>query len=185
MASRANLIGQRFGKLLVTKFIDTYTRPMGKGKMSYWLCLCDCGNEHAVCIEDLRRGHTSSCGCARRKYNEPAAMDMYGYHKHRAKRAHRAFTLTVDEFRSLTSQSCHYCGTPPSNVYTSRHWGEKFVYSGIDRVNSDGGYTLDNCVSCCEICNKAKNALTIEQFNSWIYQLAVHQNLISKSRDIW
>lgn len=57
-----DLAGQRFGYLTVSR-PDT-ERPMsGCGK--YWLCQCDCGTLKSVAKNDLKRGHTKSCGCMR------------------------------------------------------------------------------------------------------------------------
>lgn len=49
-----NLIGQRFGKLVV---ID---REPKTGK---WTCQCDCGNITYVAGNNLKQGNTQSCGC--------------------------------------------------------------------------------------------------------------------------
>jgi hypothetical protein len=54
-----DLIGQRFGRLVVTARADDMDRKPG------WLCRCDCGNWKAVRGSDLRNGATQSCGCLR------------------------------------------------------------------------------------------------------------------------
>lgn len=43
-----------------------------------------------------------------------------------------------------------------------------FVYSGLDRVDSKRGYTLNNVVPACIICNRAKTDLTREEWVAWI-----------------
>lgn len=50
--------GMQFGKLTVKEF-DCYT----KNRHAKWKCLCDCGNECVVFASNLKRGHTTSCGC--------------------------------------------------------------------------------------------------------------------------
>ena len=56
--NRLDLTGQRFGRL-------TAVKPLGKSGQTYkWLCRCDCGNECAVAVANLRNGHSQSCGCA-------------------------------------------------------------------------------------------------------------------------
>lgn len=57
------MIGKRFGKLVV---IEYYGRKGSRNK-KYYLCRCDCGNTKVVCIENLRSGHTQSCGCLKNK----------------------------------------------------------------------------------------------------------------------
>lgn len=52
-----DFIGQRFGKLIVIKYL--YTKNGNK----YFLCQCDCGNTCEVRINDLVDGRTHSCGC--------------------------------------------------------------------------------------------------------------------------
>lgn len=58
---RCNLVGERYGKLVVIE-------PAGvsdKKKTSLWRCLCDCGKITIVKCSQLRREKTRSCGCLR------------------------------------------------------------------------------------------------------------------------
>lgn len=50
-----NLIGQKFGKLIVIEYI----------KSSKWKCLCDCGNIVIVETSNLISGNSTSCGCSK------------------------------------------------------------------------------------------------------------------------
>jgi len=52
----------------------------------------------------------------------------------------------------------------------------QFKYNGVDRVDNTVGYTLDNCVSCCKICNNSKATLTLDEWKDWIER--VHKYLI-------
>lgn len=54
---RLDLLGQRFGKLVVV------ARAENIGRDTAWLCKCDCGNERVVRTAALRRRNVSSCGC--------------------------------------------------------------------------------------------------------------------------
>lgn len=53
-----NLIGQRFGKLLVIS--------RDKESPQNWICKCDCGNTKSVRGASLRAGGVKSCGCLSR-----------------------------------------------------------------------------------------------------------------------
>lgn len=53
-----DLVGKRFGKLLVIEMLTT----TASGDMR-WKCRCDCGNEHITTSNLLMTGHTKSCGC--------------------------------------------------------------------------------------------------------------------------
>ena len=62
MSAKKNLIGQRFGKLIVLQ--DSKKRTSNKGII--WHCKCDCGNEIDVPSTYLIRGTTKSCGCLKK-----------------------------------------------------------------------------------------------------------------------
>lgn len=53
-----NLKGQRFGKL-----IAMYPTSMKDGSHMYWVCQCDCGNQHEISSSHLKDGTVQSCGC--------------------------------------------------------------------------------------------------------------------------
>jgi hypothetical protein len=57
MPKLIDLSGQRFGRLVVIERCGTRnTHPE-------WLCKCDCGKQHKVTTNQLKRGTTKSCGC--------------------------------------------------------------------------------------------------------------------------
>lgn len=60
MGKIIDLVGQRFGKLTVTG-LDPVRSKNGTCR---WICSCDCGGSAVVLTENIKRGHTSSCGCA-------------------------------------------------------------------------------------------------------------------------
>lgn len=57
-----DLIGQRFGRLVVVADNGTEKRKTGD-LIRTWLCKCDCSNETVVTTDKLKSGHTTSCGC--------------------------------------------------------------------------------------------------------------------------
>lgn len=78
---REDLVGQRFGNLTVLEFVPKISNK-GTKKSSYYICQCDCGNiTNPISSNDLKRGHTKSCGCLRKnKINLPdnSNLDMVG-----------------------------------------------------------------------------------------------------------
>ena len=52
-----NLVGRKFGRWTVI------ARAENVGTRAAWLCKCDCGAEHIVRADCLRRGKSLSCGC--------------------------------------------------------------------------------------------------------------------------
>jgi hypothetical protein len=81
--------------------------------------------------------------------------------------------LTREKFDQLVLQSCHYCKTAPSNVERVQRKTDAgyFLYSGIDRKDNTRSYEEANCVSCCRICNRAKNDLTYSVFCQYIERI--------------
>jgi 5-methylcytosine-specific restriction endonuclease McrA len=55
------------------------------------------------------------------------------------------WNLTRSQYLELIVKACHYCRLPFSS---------KGI--GLDRLNNDGGYTIENVVPCCAACNYAR-----------------------------
>ena len=94
----------------------------------------------------------------------------YNTYKTNARIHGHDFKLTFEDHftpnapNTFWQKPCHYCGRSVKLI-------------GIDRVNNDKGYLPSNCVSCCDICQRAKMAYTLEEFEAWIIDLT---NYISK-----
>jgi hypothetical protein len=93
-----------------------------------------------------------------------------------AKVRNLSFELSQGEFFKMVKQNCHYCGIEPSRqtqqyAYKIDQGKDRLVVNGIDRINSDYGYTKTNTVPCCQICNRAKSNMKYEDFQNWISKL--------------
>ena len=64
-ATRIDLTGQRFGKLVA--LFPIYSE---NGEHTLWHCQCDCGNTCDIDIGNLRSGKSQSCGCTNSKNEE-------------------------------------------------------------------------------------------------------------------
>ena len=58
----SNSIGQKFGRLTVVELL-----PPNPNHNRRALCLCDCGNTTITAVQNLRNGHTQSCGCLQKE----------------------------------------------------------------------------------------------------------------------
>jgi hypothetical protein len=72
----------------------------------------------------------------------------YVIYKSSAKSRGLAFTIKDDEFTNMVKSPCYYCGILQDKGF-----------NGIDRVDSTKSYHKENCVGCCEMCNKMKCSL--------------------------
>ena len=77
------------------------------------------------------------------------------------------WNLNDNEFKNLISQSCYYCGAAPKQYKQDLRFNKSnipFLRNGIDRLDSNKGYIIDNCVPCCENCNRMKMQLSENEF---------------------
>lgn len=77
MGAFQDLTGQKFGKLTVIRKGDCKVLPSGRRQIM-WICKCECGNEIAAQANNLKSGHTISCGCARNEIGEKLTHDLTG-----------------------------------------------------------------------------------------------------------
>lgn len=174
-----DITNKTFGQLTAVERV-VVTKSSGK-KEGRWRCVCACGKETVVRCSVLLNGNTKSCGCWRGHpigYGVSARNSILSRYKHNAESAGRVWQLTEEMFDALTSGPCHYCGSAPTNKHVLHTGFGEFVYNGIDRKDSARGYEIDNVVSCCKVCQKAKSNMPYEKFIAFLrqageYQLAV------------
>lgn len=183
MSKIKDISDTRFGLLVVRRFSH-----IGQGRHSYWECICDCGTTKIVSSHSLHAGNSKSCGCLVYRTNSLpygyASMNvLWRTYSKNAKRRGLDFEIGMEEFRRLTSLNCFYCGTPPNRTVSlgkdKKHNGE-YVYNGLDRIDNEIGYIIENIVPCCSKCNYAKRDMSYTKFKEWI--MDVSDNLAAKSR---
>jgi hypothetical protein len=168
-----SLEGKVFDKLIVKKFSHS------EKNNRYWDCVCECGGNITVNTRSLNYGSVRSCGCLKgvnsrtKPYGSAAFYRLYRRYIRQAEKRKVPFELSESEFRNITGQNCHYCNSFAAQSvekHVFKTTGD-YPHNGIDRLNSKMGYTLDNVVSCCGICNRAKHTLSYEIFKEWIRRL--------------
>jgi hypothetical protein len=178
MPAVQNIAGKRFGRLVAIR--DAGASNSG-GRI--WLCKCDCGGSTNTCVGYLNIGKTKSCGCLQKEAaslfgvsrRKPGAAfrRLFQDYKGNAKKGSREFSLTEEQFRSMTQSLCFYCGRVPTQIKTTS--GETYLYNGLDRVNSAKGYSESNSVPCCWVCNQMKSTLSQEVFLQAAKRISAHQ----------
>ncbi len=171
-----NLEGQRFGRLTIIERASNRKSDAG----IYWRVQCDCGNIREVRSRALTSGVTQSCGCLAKELqvkrqtlpNDQGKINThYRSYIHNANRRKYAFELDIDQFTNLIRKPCHYCGKLRVNANG---------LMGIDRLDNAKGYTSDNVVSCCGICNRAKDTRSEQEYNDWIIESYFHMSDIQE-----
>jgi hypothetical protein len=74
----------------------------------------------------------------------------YQAYKKNAVKAGRCFMITLSQFTRWIQQPCWYCKKTPAG--------------GIDRIKNDLGYTTENSVPCCSMCNQMKHCFSRNSF---------------------
>ena len=178
-----NLIGQQFGRLTVTSLLGR------KSTYRLWGCSCVCGELTEATTNQLRMGHVKSCGClvveqcrSLRKQNlKPPGASAFNWlldvYRRSAQERNYEFSISEADFRRLTSLDCSYCGSPPSRLKKVKSGNGHYVYNGLDRVDNSKGYTLDNVVTCCKTCNRAKDQMSVSEFQAWVLRVCSRINI--------
>jgi hypothetical protein len=115
----------------------------------------DCEEEIRIRSSDLKN-HSGLCQShsQRKRPFESIYNGLYTDHRH------LEIKLTYEEFLEFTKiKKCHYC-------YNPINWVEygcvnsKFTSRAryLDRKNNDFGYSKENCVVCCTLCNRTRSA---------------------------
>ncbi len=206
MSEQKDIIGKRVGRLVVLKEdfdrtpvfrIPTKKYPHCKSRIQHFYCKCDCGTIISVRKNLLMDGkkQTKSCGCLQKERAKEAnhlrkfptgvkpLNDFIHSYKTRAKKGNYEYSLTRNEFINLINSSCYYCGNTPKKLERT-DWATRkdfLIANGIDRINSDYGYTIKNVVPCCSDCNYAKSNLTQSEFFQLIGRIyKLHFNEIAR-----
>ena len=168
MGSLIDLTGMKFERMTVIR-----RNGIRRDGLAAWLCRCDCGNEKIVVGVDLRKGKVKSCRCYHRDIvslpeGVAASNELFLMYKQSAKKMKREFNIPRELFDKLITSDCYYCGKPPYQVFRKPnervYRRDSIVHCGLDRFDNNRGYDVDNVVSCCWICNRAKNNLSGEEF---------------------
>lgn len=113
-----------------------------KGEISYYCGHCFGARKN---VEDNR---PSRC----EEYKTNINLLFYEYLRGAKKRGYN-FELSFENFKKLVTSQCYYCDLPRRKYFV-----------GIDRLDNNMGYTKENSVPCCYICNIMKNTLNEATF---------------------
>lgn len=142
MPHAINLTGCVYGRLTVV------SRAPNDGKLVQWHCICVCGTPRIVRAQDLRRGHTKSCGC------------LWREHKQRGNRTHgmsktpiyniwkgmnaRCFNSAVKSYPDYGGRGITVCERWLDFEKFYADMGDRPEGMSLDRMNVNGDYTPTN-----------------------------------------
>jgi hypothetical protein len=148
MAKVKNLVGQKFGKLIVL-YLD-HTDERG----AWWACQCDCENTTIVVAGNLKSGNTTCCNeCAKNKLIE----------RNKANATHGETNTRLYRIWRHMRERCQKDYSSAKKWYKDRGivvWDEWEKYENfrdwalnngydedlsIDRIDNNGNYCPENC----------------------------------------
>ena len=145
-----DLTGNTYGRLTVIKYSGYSLTPKGV-KRPKWECRCSCGNTIIVCGNDLKSGHTVSCGCYKKEQTSKATIThgqsktrLYCIWVHMIQRCENPNTERYPHYGGRGITVCEEWHTFES----FRDWALSNGYNeklSIDRKDLNKGYEPLNC----------------------------------------
>lgn len=140
-----DLTGIKYGRLTAIKRVG-----VNNSGNATWLCVCECGQQTSVGSNNLRSGHTKSCGCLGRE------LRLRHGHNRRGKTT-KAYTAWHGMIQRCTNnKSRKYDSYGGRGILVCDRWlvFENFISDmgnpptgncSIDRVDNNGDYCPENC----------------------------------------
>lgn len=149
---KKNIIGNRYGRLVVIEELETIKRPPRIYERRF-LCQCDCGNKTNVSYACLSTGNVRSCGCLKKDCGKGVLNQQLEEPKLRLYR-----TWTNMKARCNAKSGRYYNNYVLRGITVCSEWKDDFesfynwsVNNGymprlsIDRIDGSKGYSPDNC----------------------------------------
>ena len=137
--------------------------------------------------------HCINCIGNNRTPSKFGPLNVYKYYYKEGARS-RGFNWEIsdEEFYDIISKPCLYCCSEPKTIQSLKRYikvKESINVNGVDRLDSNLGYTIENCVPCCSMCNRMKMNYTLNDFVNHVYKISNYckgsttiENLLNSNR---
>ena len=138
-----NIIGRRFGRLLVVENLNINSHGSKLHR-----CICDCGKTKDVPISYLKSGHTTSCGCLVKEMHTTHSLSksrLYNIHQGMIARCFRENHFA---YRDYGGRGITVCDKWKNDFMSFYEWAIENGYCEdltIDRIDVNGNYEPSNC----------------------------------------
>jgi hypothetical protein len=139
-----DISGNKYGKLTVISL--AFMKKVSRGTVSYWNCICDCGQLKVARGYTLKNGGTSSCGCLFKQGNHRS-------HKMCKTREYFSWSNMINRCNNL--KGTHYEGYAKRGINVCDRWlkfenffedmGYRPNGMTLDRIDNNQGYYPSNC----------------------------------------
>ena len=144
-----DLVGERYGRLVVLEEAERYILPSGK-KVRQWICICDCGNQTKVFQAGLKGGTSKSCGCLR----DEISKKRNSTHSMNQERPYSIWQAMKTRCSNKNAENYQYYGgkgisfDPKWSTFDGFWEDMKEGYEDhltLDRIDSNDNYCKENC----------------------------------------
>lgn len=139
-----NLIGQKFNKLSVIQRAKN-----SKSGNIRWLCKCECGKYTIVSSQNLKTGHTKSCGCLNKNAtyitHNKSKTKLYKIWQGMKK---RCFNKNEEHYKYYGERGIIVCDEWKNDFMSFYNWAINNEYKDnftIERIDVNGNYEPSNC----------------------------------------
>ncbi len=145
MAPKSNLIGIRYGRLLVIE--ECIERKNGH---VVWVCKCNCKNKTIckVTTSNLKSKHSTSCGCKRLESVSSHKLSNHKLYSIWRGMKQRCYNKKHTRYVDWGGRGIIVCKEWKNNFLSFYNWAISNGYGKnltIDRENNDGNYNPKNC----------------------------------------
>lgn len=117
----------------------------------------DCAKKYAQSSagkERQKKFNASSKGKAKAKRFFSSTRGRYANLKNSAKTRNIDISITLEEYIPIIDNPCYYC----NDYFDKTPYGY-----GLDRIDNNIGYHINNVVHCCGTCNRIKSELLTQE----------------------
>ncbi len=164
---RIDLVDCRYGRLTVIAYAGS------QDYLTYWKCICDCGQTKTIRGNHLKSGNTKSCGCQMNKtgsdhprwkgYGEISRSFILNIQKNASVR-NMEYSLSDQYIWDLFLLQNRKCALSMVEIKFSESWPNGETTASLDRINQSTGYIEGNVQWLHKNVNLMKNALDQEYF---------------------
>lgn len=151
MSKRIDLVGRVFGRLTVIGV----SIKRGNQNQIHWDCKCVCGKITSVNSPNLRKGHTTSCGCYRNESKIGSCGKIRG---NEIELGYNSFSTMLQRcYNPLNDRYYDYGGRGTKVCQMYKQGFISFLNDvgsrpspkhSIDRIDNDGNYSCGHCEEC-------------------------------------